>query len=364
MELGAALWNFWFSAGFLREGHRWLERALDADPEPTRMRADALWICACLAVQLGEAEDGKRMLEECSALVEDVGDDALRADLAESTGLAALFRGEVAEAAAALERAVEGQRAVGNLQDLADSLILLAGAKFFLGDPSGADAAAECLRLCQEQGATWTTCYALWAVAIHKWRAGEHREGISLMQEAIRLQRAVHDWTGLAYFLEVLAWCSSGAGQFERTARLLGAANRVWRLSGAKVMEAPPYQAFDERIAEQARDHIGAAAFSAGFEEGSAFSLDEVIAFALGEEPRKRATTRQPDREGPESLLTRREREIAALVAEGLTNKEIASRLTIAQRTAEGHVERVLTKMGFSSRAQIAAWVAESRSAE
>jgi DNA-binding CsgD family transcriptional regulator/sugar lactone lactonase YvrE len=56
--------------------------------------------------------------------------------------------------------------------------------------------------------------------------------------------------------------------------------------------------------------------------------------------------------------LSRREREVAALVAEGLSNREIAERLFIAERTAEGHVEQIRNKLGFKSRAQVAAWVA------
>ncbi|MCW2892268.1 MAG: putative LuxR family transcriptional regulator, partial [Actinomycetia bacterium] len=56
--------------------------------------------------------------------------------------------------------------------------------------------------------------------------------------------------------------------------------------------------------------------------------------------------------------LTRREIQVAHLLAEGLTNREIAQRLVISQRTAEGHVEHVLEKMGFKSRAQVAAWFA------
>jgi DNA-binding CsgD family transcriptional regulator len=57
------------------------------------------------------------------------------------------------------------------------------------------------------------------------------------------------------------------------------------------------------------------------------------------------------------SQLTTREREVAALVAEGLTNREIAERLVISERTVEGHVERVLGKLEFRSRAQIVVWV-------
>ncbi len=57
--------------------------------------------------------------------------------------------------------------------------------------------------------------------------------------------------------------------------------------------------------------------------------------------------------------LTRRETEIAALLAEGLSNKEIAARLVISQRTAETHVDHILSKLGMTSRAQVAGWVAE-----
>jgi len=56
--------------------------------------------------------------------------------------------------------------------------------------------------------------------------------------------------------------------------------------------------------------------------------------------------------------LTRREREVAILVAQGLTNREIATRLFISERTAESHVEQIRGKLGFHSRTQIAAWVA------
>ena len=58
--------------------------------------------------------------------------------------------------------------------------------------------------------------------------------------------------------------------------------------------------------------------------------------------------------------LSRRERDVAALVAEGLSNHEIGERLFISERTAEGHVEQILNKLGFGKRSQIAAWVARN----
>lgn len=62
---------------------------------------------------------------------------------------------------------------------------------------------------------------------------------------------------------------------------------------------------------------------------------------------------------GPRSL-TRREREIAALIAQGMTNRQIAERLTLSIRTAESHVDQIRSKLGFKTRAQIATWVAQA----
>jgi non-specific serine/threonine protein kinase len=63
----------------------------------------------------------------------------------------------------------------------------------------------------------------------------------------------------------------------------------------------------------------------------------------------------------PEVTLTRREREVADLVAQGMSNREIAAKLVVSPRTAEAHIEHILLKLDFTSRAQIAAWVAEHR---
>jgi DNA-binding CsgD family transcriptional regulator len=67
------------------------------------------------------------------------------------------------------------------------------------------------------------------------------------------------------------------------------------------------------------------------------------------------------DRAGPQTTLSPRESEVAALVADGLTNRQIAARLVISERTAENHVQHVLTKLGFAGRSQIAAWVVSTR---
>jgi len=79
------------------------------------------------------------------------------------------------------------------------------------------------------------------------------------------------------------------------------------------------------------------------------------VAYALGEIVKPVRAAEEPT---SWAVLTPRERQVAELVATGLTNAEIADKLVISGRTAEGHVENILSKLGFTSRTQIAAWVA------
>jgi non-specific serine/threonine protein kinase len=112
-----------------------------------------------------------------------------------------------------------------------------------------------------------------------------------------------------------------------------------------------------EQFEEQARQILGDHAFDAAFARGSDLTVDETLTYALQE----RVSTAPTQSRRAATELTRREREIADLVADGMSNKEIASALVISFRTAEGHVEHILTKLGFTSRAQIAAWVTGQR---
>lgn len=363
MELASLLWNFWFAGGFLVEGHRWLLKALAANPAPSAARVKALWSCAFVTAHRGDREAAAAMVAECTALADEYGDERLQAGLAFSHGQVALLGGDLQGAAASLDDAVRRYGAVGDEQGLADSYILLAAVRFFLRDVAGcADAATRARDLCIERDARWTRAYAEWAVALSIWLRGEHAEAAALVQRSIRERHQVGDWTALAYQLELLSWCTAGLGRHDRVAELLGATTAAWRLSGGREDEAPPYHGIDEQVAAQARAALGADVFEAARARGAAMSADEIVATALETKPgSEQAREETRPRAGPSVALTRREQQIAELVAEGLTNRQIAARLTISQRTAEGHVEKVLVKLAFTSRAQIAAWVAEQR---
>src|SRR5207249_5014311 len=89
--------------------------------------------------------------------------------------------------------------------------------------------------------------------------------------------------------------------------------------------------------------------------EGRAMTLDEAVDYALGMGPLPPAPA-PSQRESQPFILTKRQLEIAGMVASGLTNREIAASLYISARTVEGHLEQIRNKLGFSSRVQIAAW--------
>jgi non-specific serine/threonine protein kinase len=123
----------------------------------------------------------------------------------------------------------------------------------------------------------------------------------------------------------------------------------------------PTARSLYARSVAAARHSAGGAHFDGWVAEARLAATDPVIAKALsthGNWGSAEAVTGVRETR-PSNVLSRREREIAALIAIGYSNKEIASDLVIAERTAEAHVEHIRNKLGLRSRAQIAAWAAD-----
>jgi serine/threonine-protein kinase PknK len=105
-------------------------------------------------------------------------------------------------------------------------------------------------------------------------------------------------------------------------------------------------------------------AWEAAWAQGRAMTPEEAIEYALGTEgepPAVSVPQEEPSAERHPVTLTKREQEVAVLVAQGLTNRQIASELGISEHTVATHVRKILKKLGFHSRAQIASWVTEGR---
>ena len=109
---------------------------------------------------------------------------------------------------------------------------------------------------------------------------------------------------------------------------------------------------------ESASGALGASRFAALFDTGRHLGRDKAIRLALGQ-----PVPAFGDSLGTElGMLAKREAEVAKLIAEGLTNRQVGVRLFISERTVDSHVRSIMNKLGFSNRAQIAGWIASSGS--
>jgi DNA-binding NarL/FixJ family response regulator len=113
-----------------------------------------------------------------------------------------------------------------------------------------------------------------------------------------------------------------------------------------------------------ARDLLDEAAWETALAEGRAMTIEVAVEYALSEEepgPRAAPAPERTPAGAPPAKLTRREREVANLVARGLSNRQIASALTISERTADKHVANILKKLGLHSRDEVAGRLEEQR---
>jgi non-specific serine/threonine protein kinase len=188
---------------------------------------------------------------------------------------------------------------------------------------------------------------------------GDLERAQSLHKESLMLCRELGNKLIAAESLEGLACAAGTMGQVDRSVRMFAAADALRRAQG--VAQLPEERALRE-------PHLTAASsqhYEGAWAEGTKMTFEEAIEYALSKDQPASSVALQPQissvADPPAAVLTSREEEVAALVASGLTNRRIASRLFISEHTAATHVARILRKLGLQSRAQLAAWVSESR---
>ncbi|WP_280296833.1 protein kinase domain-containing protein [Nocardia abscessus] len=353
LRTAAALFEFWAVRGLFGEGRSWLDRVL-AHPAARSVpdRVKALRVGSQLAVGQSDFHSAAALMLEARALDEKDGTSATHIEIAYGAGALALARGDPARASSALERAIEllGAHEPGTL--LVSALTSLGLSCEMCGDVTRA---VECYRdvlaITEARGESLGRSVALRGIGVAVWRQGDRETGRRMLEEALRVNRRVNSPVIAALVLEAMAWIVADEGGAEPAAVLMGAAQGLWPADGFTTVFAR-LSGFHEECERTARRALGAQGFDAALRRGRAMDIGAAMTFALGNRP----TDTPPS--GASAKLTKRERQVADLVAQGLSNRQIAARLVISQRTAQGHVEHILTKLGFTSRAQIAAWVA------
>jgi predicted ATPase/DNA-binding CsgD family transcriptional regulator len=360
LRIAGALYFHWF-CGFLAEGRHWLDRVLALPAEPTKARATALWVNAHLAVAQGNASCGMAMAQEARDWAERHGEQTVMAHAIFVQGAAAWLSGDCPRGEALLGDALARFDVLaepGIAVIIAHVMVMVAAV--FQEDLARAVALGERARaVCERHGEQWARAYTLAGSALAEWRQGAVAQASAHTREGVRVLHAFHDTFGTALLIEQLAWIVGAAGEDEQAAVLLGAASTIWPLVGDQpLLGSPHYLAARAACEQQARRVLGHRAFQAGFAAGADLDLDQAVAYALDEKPEPRTAASEATSTSW-TPLTKREQQVAELVAHGLSNKDIAARLVIAPRTSETHVENILTKLGFTTRTQLAAWITQ-----
>ncbi|MFE3256423.1 LuxR C-terminal-related transcriptional regulator [Nocardia sp. NPDC059091] len=359
---------FWEHNRFLSEGYRWLTDSLARNPERTAERAKALSSAASLAALLGDQESAARLVSECMELAAALGDTDIMAEVALDRSLLAFASSDRERSLELGRSAIELAATHGQHAIEMDSHAFSFMAAMVLEAPGRTELAQRFLELTTDSGSHLLGGLALWTVGIDHWRRGELEAAAEFHGRAIEELALFERCIWLSSAFEGLAWTVSADGDHERAARLLGAAESLQRSTIRLAHTITVAVGEKERL--KVRDALGEEAFRTAFGAGASLPLEEAIDYALGRtaaEPEpvapppalKRAPRAATATLSETSVLTRRQKDVARLVAAGHSNKRIAADLVISVRTAETHVEHILTKLGLTSRTQLAAWAHE-----
>ncbi|MFE7423512.1 protein kinase [Rhodococcus sp. NPDC057529] len=357
LRTASALYWFWISQGYYNEARRWFSSLLSRSSGLlTRERATALGCASVIAAIQGDIQSGAEYVEEGRALASQVGDTTMLALAAYAEGMLGLYSGDLPRAYSSLQVALE------NFSGREERVLEVAtlyplGLAYGLGGQTGR--AIEChekvLAITDAYGEKVNRSHSLWALGIDMWRQGNIERSVRLLEQSMEITRIVHSPRLAASGLEALAWIACEEQDARRAAILMGAAAELARSVGSLAVIHSSLFVYHSECESNARVQLGDASFIANQRKGERLGFDAAIAFALHEKPSGSSVSA----EEASRHLTRREHEVAHLIAEGMTNQKIAQQLVISPRTAQGHVEHILAKLGFTSRAQIAAWIVE-----
>jgi predicted ATPase/DNA-binding CsgD family transcriptional regulator len=357
MRMAVDLWPFWFTSGRLTEGRRLMARVAvtpDGNAHVTE-RARVLRVVAYLCVLQGDLAAARSFQTDAFQLLDDVDEPFSRA------------MGSHVEAI--IQMCEDGWQTAGELLDQAAAVYAESDdtlAPVFLIDAIGLAAASAALsgqsqranelgrrglEICTTQGDVVWRAYIQYALGVDAWLQGACPRASSYATEAME---SSPDELLVTLCIELLAWCEASTGGYESAARLLGTAEHRWSYLGGPFSGFKELSRHHDRCERAARSALRPAAFDAAHEQGATFDAADVVkeVASAGEPVVGGVASRDRDA----APLTARQLEVARLLAEGLSNRQIATVLRISTRTAESHVDHILTKLDLPNRTSVAGW--------
>jgi predicted ATPase/DNA-binding CsgD family transcriptional regulator/transcriptional regulator with XRE-family HTH domain len=319
--------------------------------------ANAFEMLAEVASETGDYPSAFKLYEKALTLYRELGYLVYIGSTLKMVGWSAMRTGDYEQARLRLEEALVMCRQTGDPHQITSTLAGLGELATRTGQYERADELLEeSLKICRKIGEKWNIAIALGSlgwVALRRHDFGKMRV---LLRESLTIRRETGDRGGMAWCLEKLAEAASFEGEPEKVARLFGAASALRAPTGSVIDHAdiPNH----DRLVSELQTALGMEAAMAARAEGEAMPLDEMIPYALSEPESPPAESAHGENE-KFGGLTARESEVAAWIARGKSNREIARNMTVGVKTVETYVTRILNKLGFDSRVQIATWMVE-----
>ncbi|KFU75220.1 hypothetical protein BB31_42735 [Amycolatopsis lurida NRRL 2430] len=353
---------YWVHCGYFGEGLHWIDRVLALPELPADLRIHAMLIRVYAATALGDAEATAAMAAEAVAQARDLEDPVALGNALLAQGGSALVRTKYSLAEAAYVECLACYEGAGLVNC---NVILAYAARGMVAGFSGQlglteDLARRAIAIADEHGEQCIRANALYTLALAEWQLGRIADALRDARQGLMLKSKFGDLLGQVMIVELCAWIASAMGNALVCAKLLGVAHRLWlRAGGATMLDSETWRAPHRDCELAARRSLDSVQFEAAFAEGAAQAIDlrHAVTFVLATS----AASPKAALAASESVLTRREEQIAELIVRGETNKAIAVDLAISRRTVEAHVQHILAKLGFESRTQIGVWVVERR---
>ena len=353
VELAIALSAYWRARGLAREGSYWLERAAERAPAGSPERGHAVLERGHLLVMQGDAAGALAAASEAITLAAPLGDKALAAGgyLVKTAALSG--KGRLAAAAESGEEARRRLTALGDQLGLASLDAQLTYLALLNDDIEAALGHVERgLRQLSGSRERWLHANLYMLASLSLYLAGRDIESTWTATRALQVKQEIGDVIGIAFTLELLGWLAARAGSHQRAAWLLGGADPLWDRAGGRLAATASFERLHAEAVGRCGSALGGKLFAELFARGARHPVDAMTAFAVNDagDPVEGGSTtriRLP------SQLTAREREIASLVAAGLSNRQIAEMLFISRRTVDAHLEHIFGKLGITSRVML-----------
>lgn len=338
------------------EGVRWLDALMASGRGNPEAQFWAYFLRGFLAVLKADAVASPPALERAVSAARDLGRPALLAQALAMSSIAANLAGDRASAGRSLEEASAVTKELDDFPARISTLQAKALNGFFDGDIQAVvSAASEGALISREAGDLYSLEMMLLNLGSTALIVRDFDRAKGFYTEALRIARRIDDRVAQYALLDGLGCHAAAAGQARLAGQLIGAAETIRTQAGASLI--PILAPLLAQAEESAVGGLGRAKFEAEVKAGNKLSRQEAIRLALGEPAGAQArAARAPA--GGAGLLGRREADVARLVADGLSNKQVGARLFISERTVDSHVRSILNKLGFNSRTQIASWMA------